>query len=56
MKKVPSKLGLKKPQLNKVNSNLNNNLMIKKEEEIKIKHILNKKNDPAPFTKDNHRL
>ena len=43
MKKVPSKLGLKKPQLNKVNSNLNNNLLIKKEEEIKIKHILNKK-------------
>ena len=43
MKKVPSKLGLKKPQLNKVNSNLNNNILIKKEEEIKIKHILNKK-------------
>jgi hypothetical protein len=43
MKKVPSKIGLKKPQLSKVNSNLNNNIIMKREEEIKMKHLLNNK-------------
>ena len=43
MKKVPSKVGLKKPQLSKVNSNLNNNIVMKREGEIKMKHMLNNK-------------
>ena len=43
MKKVPSKIGLKKPQLSKVNSNLNNNIIMKREEEIKMKYLLNNK-------------
>ena len=43
MKKVPSKIGLKKPQLNKVKSNLNNNILTKRGEEIKIKNMINNK-------------
>ena len=46
MKKVPSKIGLKKPQLSKVNydiKNINNIFLTKREEDLKMKHMLNNK-------------
>jgi len=43
MKKVPNKIGIKQPQLSKVKSNLNNNILTKRGEEIKIKNMINNK-------------